>query len=225
MTAAVEQTQGVATARRGGYVAAKWAGIAFGPLFVVAAFLVEPGPDSQTASDAKITAWYSDSANRTVALVGGYLLIVAAVAFLTFVAGLQERLRAAQDRFPVGYRVLGWTGPLTAGLFIVGAMEFVGIIGNISFGDTKVPQADLLRQNIGYPFVFVAGALVSAVLIAVAATLARRLGLFRSWHVWVSYTLAIILVFAVIFTPMVALPLWVVATSIVLLRRPAEPAD
>ena len=223
MTATAQPTQAPGATRTTRYVATAWAGIAFVPLFVLAAFMVEPGPDSQTASDAKLTAWYSDSSNRTVALIGAYLLIVSALTFLAFVAGLQERLRPARERFPIGYRLIGWTGPLTAGLFIVGAMEFVGIIGNISFGDTPIPQADLLRQNIGYPFVFVAGALVAATLIAITATLAGRIGLFRTWHVWVSYVLALVLVFAVIFTPMAALPVWVLITSIVLLRRRAEP--
>jgi hypothetical protein len=220
MTTPVKHAQ--TPSRPARHAAAAWAGIAFVPLFVLAAFMVEPGPDSQTASDAKFTAWYSDSGNRTVALVGAYLLVVAALTFLAFVAGLQERLRPAREGFPVGYRLIGWTGQLTAVLFIVGAMQFVGIIGNISFGDTPVPQADLLRQNIGYPFVFVAGALVAAALIAVTATLAGRTGLFRTWHVWASYVLAVVLVFAMIFLPMAALPIWVLGVSILLLRGQAD---
>lgn len=215
-------TPAAVEARPAKHSLAGWAGIAFVPLFVIAAIMVEPGPGSQTASNAKYTAWYADSGHRTVALIGAYLLIAAALALLAFVAGLHERLRPARDRFPVGYRMIGWTGPLTAGLFIVGAMQFVGIIGNISFGDTPVPQADLLRQNIGYPLVFVAGALVAATLIAVTATLAGRIGLFRTWQVWASYLLAAVLVFAVIFTPMAAFPVWVLGTSILLLRRPAD---
>ena len=103
-------------------------------------------------------------------------------------------------------------------------MQFVGIAGNISFGGTPVPQADLLRQNIGYSFVFVAGALIATVPIAVTATLASRIELFRTWQLWASYVLAFILVFAVIFTPMAALPVWVLGTSVVLLRRRAHLA-
>jgi hypothetical protein len=222
-TAAVRHTPPTDTTAPVRRRAAAWAGIAFVPLFVFAAFMVEPGPDSQTASDAKITAWYSDSANRTASLIGAYLLVVAALTFLAFVAGLHERVRAARSGFPVAYRFMAWTGLLTAGLFIVGAMQFVGIIGNISFGDTPVPQADLLRQNIGYPFVFVAGALVAAAFIATAATLAARVGLFRTWQIWASYVLAVVLVFAVIFTLMAALPVWVLGTSIVLLRQRTTP--
>ena len=128
--------------------------------------------------------------------------------------------RSVPRRLPL----IGWTGPLIAGLLIVGAMQFVGIAGNISFGGTPVPQADLLRQNIGYSFVFVAGALIATVPIAVTATLASRIELFRTWQLWASYVLAFILVFAVIFTPMAALPVWVLGTSVVLLRRRAHLA-
>jgi hypothetical protein len=195
-----------------------WAGIAFVPIFVAGIFMSArmPGDD---ASDAKFTAWYSDSTNRTVALVGAYLLIVAALLFLAFAAGLQERLRPARAQSPVGYRMVAWTATLFASLTVVGALLLVAIVGNIAFGGTAVPSADLLRQNYGYPLIFVGGAVVAALHIAVVATIARRAGLFPTWLVALSFVFAVLLLLAVVFTPMAALPLWALTVGIVLLVR------
>ena len=195
-------------------------GLVFVPVFVVGALMALNSPDSN-ASDAKWRAWYADSSNRTQMIIGAYLLIISALLFVGFVAGLRERVggTAAARWF------LTATGIGFAVLVMVGAIASVGVAGNISFGDAPVPQdADLLRNNIGFPFIFVAGALSAAAFIATAAVLARAVGFFATWLMWVSFVLAVILLFAVIFLPMAALPIWVLVVSILLLRSPTRTA-
>lgn len=190
-----------------------WAGVAFVPVFFVGALLASNSPESNE-SDAKVVAWYSDDSHRSLALVGAYLLIVSAVLFLTFAAGMLERLRTARAQAPVAYRLATWTAGAFATLVVVGAVEFVGEIGNISFGNSPVPSADVLRANNGFPILFVGGALVVAVHIVTVALLARHLKLFPTWLVVLSCVFAVVLLGALIFTPMAALPLWVLIVAI-----------
>jgi hypothetical protein len=43
------------------------------------------------------------------------------------------------------------------------------------------------------------------------------------WLVWTGFGCAVILLFSVVFVPMIALPIWVVAVSVALLRRARTP--
>lgn len=211
-----------ATNARGGWrIGAGWAGIAFVPLFVVGMLMSMDSPDSN-ASDAKWVAWYAQRSHRVELLVGGYILVVAGLALIGFVAGLAQRLQAGATQSPVAYRLMGWAGPIAGVLIMVGAIQAAGVAGDISFGGQPVPHAaDVLRSNLGFPFIGVAGALAGAVLVASATLVAKRLGFVASWLVWLGWIAAVALLFGVIFIPMIALPIWVLATSITLLRSGA----
>jgi hypothetical protein len=52
-----------------------------------------------------------------------------------------------------------------------------------------------------------------------------RTGILPKWLAWLGFVAAIVLLFAVVFLPMVALPIWVLATSIVLFRLPSIEAE
>lgn len=197
--------------------AALWAGLAFVPVFVVGFIMALSSPE-ETANDATWLSWYADSGHRTGVLVGGYLLVLSALLFLIFAAGLHERLRDAAELTPVSHRLVGWSAAAVSGLIMVGAIQVVGVAGNLTFGSTPLPNnADVLRQNIGFPFIAVAAAFSAALFIAAVATAAKQVRLFRSWLIALSYVLAVVLLFGVIFFPLVALPLWVLITSIAML--------
>ena len=194
-----------------------WCGLAFAPAFVVGFLFALQVPDN-TDSDAVWQAWYADSGNRTGAIIGGYLLILSALLFLAFAAGLHGRLSGVAETTPVAYRLVSWTSVVVAVLIMVGAIQAIGIAGNLTFGGGPVPRdADILRQNLGYPFIGVTAAITAAVFIGAVAFASRRAGLFRPWLVVLSYVAAVLLLFAVIFFPLVALPLWVLVASIALL--------
>jgi len=197
-------------------------GIAFVPVFIAGIFLAMNAP-SNDASDATWLSWYQDSGHQTGLLIGAYLLIVGALLFIAFAAGVHEYLHGAAEQSPVLYRFATAAAGVFAVLVMVGAVQLVGIAGNIAVGDVKAPQtADLLRQNIGFPFIFVAGGLTAAAFVAVVTTLARQAGIFPAWLSALSYALAVILLVSIIFLPMVALPVWVLITSVVLLRRSTD---
>jgi hypothetical protein len=209
-----------ATARPGSKFAA-WAGIAFFVFFPVGLIFSSNDLDNKD-SDKNWHDWFADSGNRTGNIIGIYLLVIAALAFIVFASGLLERVRSG-DGPSLPHRVAATSGSVFAVLTMVAAIQLGGVSGNITFGDTPVPKdTDIMRQTLGYGTIAVAGALTAIVFIVATTIVARSAGVFRSWLVIVSYIAAVILLGAVVFLPMAALPIWVLIVSIVLLtRKPA----
>jgi len=195
-----------------------WAGIAFGPLFVVG-FIMAVNTPSNDASDATWISFYSQKSNQVQTIIGAYLLIVSALLFLVFALGMQQRVKAGRGGAPVLYQLLAGTAVLVSGLIMVSAVQLAGIMGNILFGSQPFPQnADVLRANTGIAGIALAATLTAAVFIACGAFLARRVGLFGTGMFAFSIVAAVLLFFAVAFFPMVALPIWVLVAGIALLR-------
>jgi len=196
---------------------AAWAGVAFFVLFPVGVLFSSNDLDGSD-SDAKWHDWFADSGHRTNNIIGIYALVIAAILFVVFAAGLLERLRVG-DAPSMLHRVAAGTGILFAGLTMVAAIQLGGISGNIAFGDNPVPKdADIMRQTLGYGTLAVAGALTALAFIVVITPLAQAAGLFPRWLVIVSYIAAVLLLGAAVFLPLAALPIWVLIVSIVLMR-------
>lgn len=212
------------TATRPSPPVAAWAGIGFFVFFVAGAIFAFSAPDTND-SDAEWHDWYSKSGNRIGILIGLYLLVISAVLFLVFAAGLVERVRAGMDDASIARRIAVVTPAIVATLIMVGAVNIAGIAGNVSFGGERVPKdADFMRHTLGYAMIFVPGAITAAVFITAAALAARATGFFPNWFTVLSYVFAALLLVAVIFFPMAALPIWVLIASILLLRAPARVA-
>lgn len=199
---------------------APWAGIAFFVFFPVGVLFSGTSLDSDD-SDAKWRNWFDDKGHRVGMIIGIYILIVAAILFIVFAAGLLERFRTSGGP-SIPHRVAATTGTVFAGLTMIAAIQLGGVAGNISFGGTDVPRdADIMRQTLGYGTVLVAGGITAAAFIAATTALARAAGVFAQWLVVVSYIAAVLLLVAGLFLPMAALPIWVLIVSIVLLRKSA----
>src|SRR5207253_8449115 len=151
------------------------AGMAFVALFLAGVFVTFANTPNIKSSDTAATVarkWVSElssSGPRVGMLVGAYLLIIAAIAFVWFCSGLREWLAAdgASGRAISSLRVLG------AGAIAVGAMTGgAGTAGAIEFGEFPVPQngdAIWAVSDVSYPLLFVVFGLVSAALIATIA--------------------------------------------------------
>src|SRR5262249_35618131 len=99
------------TTRGAGARLAGWAGVAFFVLFPVG--LLFAGNDLEGKdSDAKWHDWYSDSGHRSGNIIGIYLMIIAAIAFVVFASGLLERLRV--EGAWLAHRVAATTGTVFA---------------------------------------------------------------------------------------------------------------
>ena len=190
-------------------------GIAFAVLFVVG-FLVFPTPTDEKDS-AKWARWWTDSGHRAGAVIGAYLMVFALLAFVWFMWDLNRRLR---DR---GGMMITF-GTVFVTLALVSALVRAAIPGGKLFGATPVPPgADFARQfdNVGFAVLLVAGALAAGAFTATASYLARRDAILPGWLTIAGYVVAVLMLAAGFFLPFVFFPLWVLVTSIVLVRRSA----
>ena len=71
------------------------AGVLAAVTFVAGVILSSASP-SDSDSDAKVIAWYTDHGHRLANLTGAYVLAACGLFLLWFVSGLRQRLRAAE---------------------------------------------------------------------------------------------------------------------------------
>ena len=203
------------------------AGIAFVVLLVVGV-LVSFGnspdiksKDDDAATAAKYVNALSSHTHRTGILVGAYLVLLAALAFVWYTQGLRARLDDVAGSRAAGRRVAA-LGVLGAAALMAAGMANAVMAGAVEFGGDKVPHdGDTIRvvMDMFFPFIFVVFALTSAAIIATLAAYARAAGL----PAWLGYTawLAVVAgIVAVIFLPMVLVLLWYLAVAIAGLARP-----
>jgi hypothetical protein len=197
------------------------AGIAFVVLLVVGVFVGfgntpnVKSHDSAAVAAAKYVSKLSDSGARTGILVGAYLMILAAIAFVWFSRGLGQLMPT-----PAGARLVSGLGVLGAAGIAVGAITNAGIAGAVSFGDEPVPNGDSARavMDLAFPLIGVVFALTCAALIAAIAVRGRVLPAWLRYTAWLGVLGGI---FAVIFTPLVLPLLWFLIVAILVLARPA----
>jgi hypothetical protein len=221
-TAAVG-THATTTARTAGGKLGALAGLAFAFFFFMGTAMLNI---PHGASDAKLIAWWADSANQTTAVVSMYFFVVAGLLFLVFLAKLRSRLVVAE----------GGTGELTslvvaagavfvATLFVAAASR--GVIGFAikSPGDNEsLPGADTLRYlpQTGYAVLGSGGLLAAALAMAATSWLIVRTAVFGRWLAWVGAAAALVTVVASLaLVGMVAIPamlVWVLAASVAMWR-------
>src|SRR5439155_22295409 len=126
-------------------------GVVFVVLFIVGFSLLNM-PDTDDPLP-KIKAFYDDGGNRAQMLIAGYLLVLSGVFFYWFLASLRSRLLAVEGMpgrltFIASAAGLGFIAMLT-----VGAMCFVFIAGEITFGDVHHISPELMRvmPDLGFP--------------------------------------------------------------------------
>ena len=198
-----------------------WMGIAFFVLFV-AGFLIFPMPNTnghRAANVAKWNVWWTDSSHRTMAIIGAYLMVLGALAFVWFAASLQQRLRERSG----GMMMVGFAW-LFAAVALSSALIRATIPGGYVFGSLTIPRGDLPAQldNIGQALLLVAGALSAGAFVAAACHAARRSAALPAWLTIAGYVVAVLQLGAALFFPFALFLVWVLVASIVLLVRDAK---
>ncbi len=202
------------------------AGVVFAVAFV-AGMLATSADVMGDDSDAEILEWWSDSGNQTRLLIGGYLLALAGVAFVFLMAHIRGRIATAEGTAGNLASVAFGGALLFVGLLLAGMVFWISPAGAEKLGDTPLPQdPDILRQlpQAGYGIVLIGGAWSAALAIAATSWAVLRTGVFARWLAWLGFVCALVLLFGVFFIPMLALPIWVLAASSQLWRRPIPAA-
>jgi hypothetical protein len=191
---------------------------------IVGLVLIADFPDAD-APDQEITDYLSDSDVHTRNIIGFYLWTVAGVAFLWFLSHLRGVLRRAEGE-PGTLSTLGFAGGVlfTATLLVSGA-AMAAVPGGIELGEASKPDPDFVRffPQMGYGVFLIGGAFSAIALVLTTSILTLRTNVLPAWTAWLGFVASLALIFAAVFLPMIALPIWVLAVSIVfLMRRPAS---
>jgi hypothetical protein len=195
------------------------AAFAFAVLFVVGILFVASTPE-YTVSDGEYQDWFREGANRAGQIVGVVALVLAGLLFIPLVRAVADWVRRSPN--PVERTLDLVLASVFTTLVIVGALVTGHGSVAVEIGDTPLPSADVVRsgEQIGYGLVLFAASLVAAWVIARLTLAARRTHGAPTWYVALSAVTTVGLVFGALFVPVVLLPIWAVATGILLLRSP-----
>jgi hypothetical protein len=195
------------------------AGFAAALTFIVGVAASADSPDSSD-SDAKVLAWYAKHSHRVGVIVGVFVLMFFGLFLLWFAAGLRERLRAADTDGRLANVALGGA-ILCVALVWVGSFALAAIPAGISLGsEPAVSNADVARflPQMGFGSILVGGMFGAIALIVATSIVAIRTGVLPRWLAYLGFVCGVALLFGSVFLPMIALPIWLIAAGVVLLR-------
>jgi MFS family permease len=198
------------------------AGILAAITFVVGLAMSANSPDSDD-TDAQIISWYADHGHRVGVIVGAFVLAFCGLFLLWFAAGLRQRLRLAEGPDGRLANVALGGAVLLVALLWVGAAAFAAVPGGVSLGGaTELSNADVARfvPSAGFASILIFGMFGAIALIDATSIVIMRTGVLPRWLGWLGFVCGVVLLFAVVFLPVIALPIWLIAASIVLYRQP-----
>ena len=196
------------------------AGIGFAVLFVAGAFVASTPDEDQPA---KWVTWYASRGHRIELLVNGYLWVVAGLCVGVMIAAAYQRFGRGTGLSGL-YAVVAGVGAIVfAGVMVIAGVTVGSVAGNVMFGGAVPKNGDILIQltEAGYAFVLVAGGLSAALALAAVSLLILREGGPR-WLAALGFIATICCIVGVFFIPMVALPIWILVASLVLVTRRSE---
>jgi hypothetical protein len=188
---------------------------------LIAAIPIGTAPEADD-SDMTILDYYTDSGNQVKQMISVIILTTALVALLVFVVGMRGLLLDAGA--PSSLADLALVGG-TAAVILALAGWAVGtaVPATFIFSDTFELDPDTARVVLTAGNIWLvtfAGAVGSAFVGAVSLA-SRRTGLFPAWLEWTGLVAAplMLLTLPLFGLPAIALTLWVLGASIVLLLR------
>lgn len=202
------------------------AGVLAAITFVVGLVMTTNSPDSGD-SDAKIISWYADHGHRVTVIIGAFILAFCGLFLLWFAAGLRQRLRLAEGQEGRLANVALGGAVLLVGLLWVGAAALAAIPAGVSLGGANdLTTADVARfvPSIGFGAILLFGMFGAIALIDATSVVIFRTGVMPRWLGWLGFVCGVLLLFAVVFLPVIALPIWLIAASVVLYRQPEGTA-
>jgi hypothetical protein len=112
---------------------------------------------------------------------------------------------------------------LLVALLWVGAAALAAIPAGVSLGgSSQLSSADLGRflPSIGFGSILLFAMFGAIALIDATSVVIMRTDVLPRWLAWLGFVCGVVLLFGVVFLPVIALPIWLIAASIVLYRQP-----
>jgi hypothetical protein len=197
-------------------------GLAFVVLFVAAWFTQGIDIPDSDAPVSEWGDWITKDSTGVTAIVSVYLFVLAAIAFGVFAHGLSTRVRAARPERPSTASATLALGTAIAVLIATAGVAMNAGPAQFAMDNALEPPSDIasivMISSIGYGLGLVAAMLAMALFIALV-TSEMRAGS-AAWFVALSWVCAAAVLGAVVFFPMIAVPVWVVSASFALRHRP-----
>lgn len=175
-------------------------------------------------SNAKIVAYFASHSHRVHGVVGFFVFLAGIVFLLAFLGVLRERLLAAEGQpgrlsalaFGAGIASL----PLWAvSMLLANAASFAASESSTFRLD---PNTFRLLADTAY-FAWVAAVVVSSVVVWATSAVALRTSVLPRWYGRVGILAGLVQLFGFLFFPFFVWWLWIIVTSILLIKR-ASPA-
>jgi magnesium-transporting ATPase (P-type) len=199
-----------------GYRWERWsalAGVLFVALFAVALALSGNTGDNPS----EVQQWYADDANQTKQIVAWFLYVGSALAFLSFLGTLRDMLVRAEGGPGTLSALVFGPGLVFAALYVAGVSLFAAPASLADDSDFKLdPNTAQLFNNAGY-FLLVGGVMVASILVLSTSTAALRTGILPAWLGWAGLIVAVAMIFAIFFLPILVFAAWVLVVSLVML--------
>jgi MFS family permease len=198
------------------------AGILAAVTFVVGLAATADSPDNDD-TDQQIVAWYADHGHRVGVIIGAFILAFCGLFLLWFASGLRQRLRLAEGPEGRLANVALGGAVLLVALLWVGAAALAAIPAGVSLGgSSQLTNADLGRflPSIGFGSILLFAMFGAIALIDATSVVIMRTDVLPRWLAWLGFVCGVVLLFGVVFLPVIALPIWLIAASIVLYRQP-----
>jgi hypothetical protein len=192
-------------------------GVAFVAVFVAGVLMNNaPNPDE---SNATWTSYFADRGHQALITISGFILVASGLLLLAFLTTVWQRVAAAR-RPAVSNPLPVIAAGVSAAAIMVGGVAQAVVTGSIIFGSQAEPGPDTLRlaADLGFPIILVAGMSAAALSIAALSIQAYSARVFGPRLLTLGEVVGVGLLASVFFFPMVLLPIWVVAMTIVLLR-------
>jgi hypothetical protein len=194
----------------------RWSALA-GVLFV-ALFAIALALSGNTGGDpGEVTKWYADDGNQTKQFVAWFLYIGSAIAFLSFLGTLRDMLVRAEGGPGTLSALVFGPGVAFTALYVAAVSLFAAPAALANDSDFKLdPNTAEVFTNAGY-LTLVSGVMVASMVVLATSTAALRTGVLPAWLGWVGLVVAIIMLFAVFFVPILVFMAWVLAVSLIMI--------
>ena len=202
---------------------ARWSalgGILYVILFIIGGMLLYDGPTGDE-TPAKYLAYYGQGGHRDRVGIGWVLAMLGVLGLIWFLARLRDVVAGYGMPFFSSLVFIG--GTVYATMTAVGASLRMGTatMSDDTFAHTVYPGVIHGASDAAY--VMHAGGGVGAATFMIAASLAAlHSGRISSAVGWIGVALGILALFSLLFFPMLAIAIWLVAAGIMLFREPSR---
>jgi hypothetical protein len=174
-------------------------------LWIVGLVLLNHNGPADHATGGEILAWYRSSTDTI--LLGGWLFMIGCLGFVTFVAGLGQRL-ALPVLAVAGAAIAGVSGMLTAAVDVAGGID-----------KTDIGPGTAAAFHHAVDIFFITAELAAVLPLAVVAVVAWRSRVLPRWWAAFSGLVALVLLVGPIgwIGLIFGLPIWTLGTSLIVL--------